>query len=173
MTGTYCGKNCAECTQKEILNCCGCKDGPGSMFGGDCIIAKCARDKGHETCETCGFKDNCSTLRNCAHMPDSRIEKIEAEEKRKAVIAQQAPILGKWLWIMFWLIIPSTMGGLMAGKTSVNTLPGLYFAGQIIAAICLIAYGVILIKLSSEETRYKIAGICGMIAWAILRFWQE
>lgn len=28
MAETYCGKTCAECTQKEILNCPGCKAGP-------------------------------------------------------------------------------------------------------------------------------------------------
>ena len=52
MAETYCGKSCAECTKKEELNCMGCKTGPGRPFGGDCELAKCVRDKGHETCET-------------------------------------------------------------------------------------------------------------------------
>lgn len=49
MTDTYCGKNCEECASKEALNCPGCKSGPGSAWSGDCEIAKCRKDKGHET----------------------------------------------------------------------------------------------------------------------------
>ena len=81
MSETYCGKNCVECTQKDALNCPGCKTGPGRQFGGDCELAICVRSKGHETCETCGFKGNCGTLRGRDHIPDYRIRKIEAEVK--------------------------------------------------------------------------------------------
>lgn len=97
MSETYCGKSCVDCTQKESLNCPGCKAGPGRQFGGDCELAKCVRVKGHETCDTCGFKGNCGTLRSRDRMPDYRIRKIEQEEMRKAAIAKRAPILGKWL----------------------------------------------------------------------------
>ena len=55
MAETYCGKICAECAQKETLNCSGCKAGPGRQFGGDCKLAKCCRAKGHQECATCGF----------------------------------------------------------------------------------------------------------------------
>ena len=83
MAETYCGKSCEECTKKEHLNCSGCKTGPGRQFGGDCELAKCVRDKGHETCETCGFKGNCGTLRSRESMPDYRIRKIEAEAMKR------------------------------------------------------------------------------------------
>ena len=101
MAETYCGKNCSECSKKEQLNCSGCKAGPGRQFGGDCELAKCIRSKGHESCDTCSFKGNCGTYRNRDSMPDYRIRKIEAEEMRKAAIAKRAPMLGKWLWIIF------------------------------------------------------------------------
>ena len=167
MAETYCGKNCIECVQKESLNCQGCKAGPGRQFGGDCELAKCVRDKGHETCETCGFKGNCGTLRSRDSIPDYRIRKIEAEEQRKAAIVKRAPILGKWLWIIFWLIIPSTIGSLMANETTAKILPGLLMPGQIITAICSLTYGAILLKLGSEEDRYRTAGICALIAGGV------
>ena len=129
MAETYCGKSCEECTKKEQLNCSGCKTGPGRQFGGDCELAKCVRDKGHETCETCGFKGNCGTLRSRESMPDYRIRKIESEKMRKAAIAKRAPVLGKWLWIIFWLIIPSTFGSIMANETTAKILPGLVMPG--------------------------------------------
>ena len=166
MTETYCGKSCAECTQKEQLNCSGCKTGPGRQFGGDCELAKCIRDKGHKTCDTCSYKGNCGTLRSRDNMPDYRRRKIEAEEMRKAAIAKRAPVLGKWLWIIFWLIIPSTIGSLMANESTAKILPGLFMPGQIINAICSLTYGAILLKLGSEEDRYRTAGICALIAGA-------
>ena len=167
MAETYCGKICAECSKREELNCQGCKAGPGRQFGGDCELAKCVRDKGHETCETCGFKGNCGTLRSCESMPDYRIRKIEAEAMRKAAIAKRAPVLGKWLWIIFWLIVPSTIGGLMDNETTAKILPGLLMPGQIITAICSLTYGAILLKLGSEEDRYRTAGICALIAGGV------
>ena len=164
MAETYCGKSCEECTKKEQLNCSGCKTGPGRQFGGDCELAKCVRDKGHETCETCGFKENCGTLRSRESMPDYRIRKIESEKMRRAAIAKRAPVLGKWLWIIFWLVIPSSIGSIMSHETTAKILPGLFMPGQIINAICSLIYGAILLKLGSEEDRYRTAGICALIA---------
>ena len=166
MAETYCGKSCEECTKKEQLKCPGCKTGHGRQFGGDCELAKCVRDKGHETCDTCGFKGNCGTLRSRESMPDYRIRKIESEKMRKAAIAKRAPVLGKWLWIIFWLIIPSSIGSIMAHETTAKILPGLLMPGQIINAICSLTYGAILLKLGSEEDRYRTAGICALIAGA-------
>ena len=167
MAETYCGKSCEECTKKEQLNCPGCKAGPGRQFGGDCELAKCVREKGHETCETCGFKGNCGSLRSRDNMPDYRIRKIEAERMRKEAVAKRAPFLGKWLWMIFWLIIPSTIGSLMANETTAKILPGLFMPGQIINAICSLTYGAILLKLGSEEARYRTAGICALIAGGV------
>ena len=167
MAETYCGKTCAECTKREELNCQGCKAGPGRQFGGDCELAKCVRDKGHEACETCGFKGNCGTLRSRQSMPDYRIRKIESEKMRKAAIAKRAPILGNWLWIIFWLVIPSSIGSIMSHETTAKILPGLLMPGQIINAICSLTYGAILLKLGSEEDRYRTAGICALSAGGV------
>lgn len=41
--------------------------------------------------------------------------------------------------------------------------PSIYMVGQILSASCYIAYAVILFRLSSEEHRYRIAGICMLI----------
>lgn len=163
MTETYCGKTCGECPQKETLSCPGCKTGPGRQLGGDCQLAKCVREKGHETCDTCGFQGNCLTLRCRNQMPEDRLKKIQAEEIRKADIAKRAPVLGKWLWILFWLVIPSTIGSFMTNNTIQEILPGLYVPGQVINTVCSLAYGGILLKLGSVEGGYRTAGICYLI----------
>lgn len=167
MAETYCGKSCAECAHKEQMNCSGCKTGPGRQYGGDCELAKCVRDKGHETCDTCIFKGNCGSLRSRDHMPDYRRRKIEAEEMRKAAVTKRAPVLAKWIWLLFWLIIPNTIGSLMTNDTITKAMPGLFLPGQILNTVCAAASGFILLKLGTEEEGYRTAGICGLIAAAV------
>lgn len=164
MAETYCGKNCDDCAAKAQLNCCVCKSGPGNQLSGDCELAKCVRDKGHETCDTCSHNSGCRTLRKRDRMPDYRIQEMEANQRKAAALARRAPILGKWLRIIFWLFIPSAISGLMSHETMTQLLPALYMPGEIISAVCAIAYGAILLKLGHEESRYRTAGICTLIA---------
>lgn len=160
MAETYCGKSCSECAQKEMLNCPGCKAGPGRQFDGDCELAECARTKGHETCDTCGFHGNCGTVRGRFRQPEYRKTKQESELWQKQATAKRARILGKWLWILFWLIVPSTVADLMTSEVFMGAVPGVNMAGQILKAVCSLAYGILLLKVASEEDRYRTAGIC-------------
>ena len=79
MAETYCGKSCGACTWKAQFQCAGCKSGPGRNIGGDCDVAVCARKKGHETCETCGYQGNCGTLRSRDKISFSRAQRMEAD----------------------------------------------------------------------------------------------
>lgn len=167
MAETYCGKSCVECSQKEQQLCAGCKVGPGRQYGGDCEIAKCAREKGHETCETCSYHGNCGTFRGRDHMPEYRRKKQAAETIRKEAAAKRAPVLCKWLWVIFWLIIPSSVGSLLANDTVVQFAPALYLPGTLLNTICCFVYGAILLRLGTEEDRYRTAGICVLIAGGI------
>lgn len=163
MAETYCGKNCTDCSQKEALSCPGCKVGPGKQYGGDCKLAKCCIEKGHQECSTCGFNGHCGTLRGRASMPDGRLKAIEIEKERKAAVAKRAPVLGKLLWILFWLIIPATVASFMTNDTIVGWIPSLRLPGTILSAICSLAYGLILIRLASEEEGYMTAGVCALV----------
>lgn len=167
MAETYCGKSCSACAQKEQLNCPGCKAGPGRRFDGDCDLAKCCQEKGHEVCDTCGYKESCGTLRSREHQSDYRKRKIEVEQKRKEEIANRAPVLGKWLWVLFWLVVPATVAGVMGNDFVMNVSPRTYMAGQILSGICSIIYGAILLRLSSEEDRYRTAAVCTLISAAV------
>lgn len=167
MAETYCGKICADCAQRETLNCPGCKAGPGKQYGADCTLAKCCTDKGHQECTTCGFNGNCGTLRSKDRMPEYRLKSIEAEKIRLAAIAKRAPVLGKWLWLLFWLIIPSSVASLMTNENIAGAIPSVFVPGQVLSAICSFAYAFILIRLNSEEERYRTAGICDLIGGAV------
>lgn len=166
MAETYCGKTCMDCEQKEALNCPGCKAGPGRQYSGDCKLAKCCREKGHQECNTCGFCGSCATFRGCERMPEYQIRSIEAEKIRKAAIAKRAPVLGRWLWILFWLIIPSSIASIMTNENIAGSVPSILIPGQVLSAICSFVYGFILIRLSSEEERYRRAGICALVSGA-------
>ena len=164
MSETYCGKTCAECGRREELNCPGCKAGPGRPYDGDCILAKCTRKKGHETCETCIYSNTCGTLRGRESMPDQRIRKMEADKQHKAMLVKRAEVMGKWLWILFWLVVPGVIAGVLGSDLFAESASGLYMAGQIIGVFCSLAYGLILLKLRGESDGYRIAGICTLIA---------
>lgn len=164
MEGTYCGKLCEECQHKEMLQCPGCKEGPGKAWNCECELAKCCRDKGHQNCTTCSYSTSCGKLRGRNSEPEQRLRKREDEIEKKKMIEGKAVFLGKWLWILFWLIIPSTVAGIMTNENLVAVLPGLNLPGQILQVATLLLYGGVLIKIVCEDERYKTAGVCCLIS---------
>lgn len=163
MSETYCGKICSECTEKEILNCPGCKAGPGRLFGGDCEIARCCRDKGQEACGTCDLKWNCDIFRSRGRQQDDRKRKIEAGLRQRQAVAEIAPVLGRWLWVLFWLVVPASIAGLMESDTVAEIAPKVFSAGRILSTACNFAYGIVLLFVSFKEDRYRTAGICDIL----------
>lgn len=170
MAETFCGKNCGECPQKEVLNCPGCRTGPGKGFDGDCELASCCRGKGHEQCETCIFSGNCGTLRRKDYFPEDRRRKREAAAAEKAAMARRAPLLGKWLCILFWLVVPSTIASLLTEEWITGLVPGLYIVGIILQLGCALTTSLVLWKLSEAEDRYRTAALCSLTAAAVTLF---
>lgn len=167
MEETYCGKNCQECTRREELDCPGCKTGPGRAIGGDCDLAGCIRSKGHETCDSCSFRPTCGLMRGREEMPTKRLRKWEYEQYKRERIARKAPVLGKWLGVLFWLIVPSTIASLMSYEKFREIAPQLYLAGCILKGLVSAVYGLILLRLGFQESRYRTAGICWLITAGI------
>lgn len=167
MAETYCGKSCNECTERENTDCPGCKLGSGKSLGGTCKLAKCVQSKGHETCDTCSFQLKCNTYANRYQVPEDRRREAEEEETRRGELSCRAPILGKWIGILFWLCVPSAIGEFLASDLMRDALPGVYGIGVLIQFASRIAYGVILIKLSSMDNRYMTAGICALVSHVV------
>jgi len=65
----------------------------------------------------------------------------------------------KWIWLLFLIIIPSTVFGLLSHETISGIIPVFGTIGNIGKTACSLLYGLILIKLSSEYDYYKAAGI--------------
>jgi len=159
---TYCGKNCEECTYKAELSCSGCQSGPGRVISGDCKLAHCCRDKGHATCETCELKRNCGKWLDKGSIPKQRIERRIELQKEQEIIARRAPFLGKWLWILFWLVVPSEISGIMTMDKVVEAFPLLRVPGLVLGITCSLVYSLILLRLSSEHESYRLAGLFGI-----------
>lgn len=164
MAETYCGKNCAECTYKEALSCPGCAAGPGKRYYTECDLAKCCADKGHSTCDTCQLQSHCGTYRGKERMPEHRIREREAEQAIRDRLAERSPILGKWLWILFWLVIPSNLASLMTNENVAAVIPSLFIPGVVLQGVTVLVYGLILLRLGNMEERYKPAAICCLVS---------
>ena len=95
MAESYCGKNCAQCLDKQPANCPGCKVGPGRPVEGDCELAKCCQAKGCETCDTCAMQNNCEILQKREQQSEYRRQKAQAEQTKVHIDATNAAILGK------------------------------------------------------------------------------
>lgn len=72
--------------------------------------------------------------------------------------APHAKLLGKWLWALFWLIVPDAVAALMTVDIVVERLPVLELPGTVLQTICSLAACAILVRLASVNRRYGIAG---------------
>lgn len=107
MGESYCGKRCDECPARPGGHCAGCKDGPGSPWSGECEIARCCRNKGHESCGTCTLNGHCALYSGRMGAQRERERRREAEDEARRRNADRAPLLAKWLTVLFWLVIPN------------------------------------------------------------------
>lgn len=148
-----CGRMCDACTWKEQLDCPGCQDGPGRRFSGGCPIADCCREKGHTACVTCTFSTGCALRRR--DMPQNRLWAVEAERERRARLDRNAPVLAKWLWLLFWLVIPSVFSNILTMDTVAGAFPTAGVVGNVLAFLISLAYGVLLWQLR------EAAGVMG------------
>ena len=89
-------------------------------------------------------------------MPQIRLEQREKEKKKRDSELQESVFLGKWLWILFLLIIPSTVASLLKLDIAENGGSWIESAGQALEWISALAYGSILIKLSKVGTKMCI-----------------
>lgn len=159
---SYCGKSCETCGWREKLACPGCQGGPARS--GSCDVAACCREKGHTACSTCGFLAGCTRRAGLDRVPERRQRRMEADAARRRELDRRAPVLGKWLWLLFWLFIPSELATLMSNDTVAAAFPALGMAGEVLGLLCGLAYAMILWLLRKTGERYRIAAICQAVA---------
>lgn len=164
MTETFCGKDCDLCQVKLSEACRGCKEGPGRRFGGDCPIADCCREKYHANCDTCQEATSCTKRQQKDQMPQIRIAEAAEKEEKEVQKREKAKVLGKWLWILFWLLIASLITGLLSQDSLSQVSPRIYFIGTVSGIAIKVIYCLILLRLRHVEEKYGKAGICSIIS---------
>lgn len=86
----------------------------------------------------------------------------EERYRGEGLSPESAHSLSVWIMILFWLFIPNTIASMLSNERIV-TSPDLLIVGNIISFIASIAYGLILLKISSKEEKYRIAGYCFLV----------
>ena len=132
MAETFCGKNCDLCQEKLSEECRGCKEGPGRRFGGNCPIADCCREKYHANCDTCQEAMSCTKRQQKDQMQQIRIAEAAAKEEKEVQKREKAKVLGKWLWLLFWLLIPNIIAGIMSNESLKPISPTMYYIGTVL-----------------------------------------
>ena len=94
--------------------------------------------------------------------PALRQSQRDREAERKKQLDENAPVLGKWLWVLFWLFIPSELGALMTNDSVIQVFPALELPGYLITVAVGLAYALVLWRLTAVGRRYRIAAVCAL-----------
>ena len=79
----------------------------------------------------------------------------EAWAYKREGIARKAPYMHKWLMILFWVMIASTIADFLSAEEMEQLMPEVYAIASIASLICGVIYVVVLFKLSYEEALYR------------------
>lgn len=153
MGRTYCGKNCQECGDRADTGCPGCLE----QASRECKLAQCCREKGHESCQSCTFHTQCSVYWGKDTAPKFRLAQKKSVLEYQQEMKRKGTYMAKWLWMLFWIFIPSAIGGVIA-----YLFPAWQMFGLLLAVACTLVYGVLLLKLADEEEKYRTAGVLNL-----------
>lgn len=182
MAESYCLKSCSDCGRE---GCSGCKTGG---FAGQCEIARCCKEKNHESCDSCTRSLYCPTRTGRDQMP----EKIFAMQRREAELAVKyradAEILAKWVKTIFWFMIAGIPLGVLEMIPALGkVMPLITMALSCVVCYCyyrmkivdegfgvvagLYLAGILMITVSSYLPEGKflnvvlslVSGVCGLI----------
>lgn len=154
----YCGKDCETCAVREAEQCSGCRH---IADFGECEIASCCKEKGHECCSTCTQRTWCPTVRKAVSMPKYRREKAEAEAETSRRNRKVAGIMVKWCVPLFWILLILEGVGLMESLFEKAPTILLFFNGATILLYLLEAF--CLYKMRPAADRYGKAALYTML----------
>lgn len=165
MAETYCGKNCADCVERQQLNCPGCRMGPGRAYCGDCSIAKCCISRGHYSCASCSTASTCFNLKSSHRAAEDRLRKHKAEAEKQRRLLERSKLLGNWLWVLFWFVLTANIAGVVF--SFLENQPGMRIPNLIVTVVTNLVYAFLLLKLSKTSDCFRTAGICTVIVVVI------
>ena len=170
-----CGKDCAVCGEYLTESCTGC----GAETAEFCSIARCAEKKCFDKCAECWKNDDCKKLLQKGNMPTLRKDHLHHVAERRRWAQQSRKPLRLWLTILAVLAVLRAVGSVLSAGVSdwIVVLDDMLGENdRLIAAACLVAYGVVLLVLSRLQEKYRRAGFCIVLSGvltAIQPYWGE
>jgi hypothetical protein len=150
----YCGKDCETCVVREAENCPGCQH---IADFGECEIASCCKEKGHECCLTCTQRTWCPTVRKAVSMHKYRREKAETEAENDRRNREIAGLMVKWCVPLFWCMIFFEGIGLIAKLFENSSSITLIFSG--VSVLLYLAESFFLFRMRPAADRYGNAAL--------------
>ena len=150
----YCGKDCETCAVREEEHCSGCRH---IADFGECEIASCCKDKGHESCSTCTQRTWCPTVRKAVSMPKYRREKAEAEAETNRRNREVAGLMVKWCVPLFWILIVLECIGFVENLFEKSSAIMLVLSG--VSVLLCLAESFFLFRMRSAADRYGKAAL--------------
>lgn len=151
MSANPCLKNCAECASP----CSGC---PTSTYVGRCEIAKCCREKGHETCEGCTFIRNCRKHMDRSRMPELLIGQDRREEEQRQRNIRYAGRLAQWVKLIFWCWIAQLIFGILELEFLAESFPFVGHLGFGLTTLLMAVIGYCYLRLKDIDERFGFVG---------------
>lgn len=158
---SYCGKRCLDCEFRQSMECMGCTSGPGREEGGSCPLAQCRKGKKLSGCNACSDRFNCMNYALREDIPQANCDGARYRAANMKHLMLRAPLLGKWLPILFWLFVPNLIAGILKSDF---VAPSLVPVGMLLGMVCTLCYGVILLRLGSVEKQYHTSGVLCIIS---------
>lgn len=159
---TYCGKQCEYCVDKAELNCPGCKAVSGSERQRDCEIAACCRSKEYASCASCNMSVGCGRQLGRNAVPALRKQKLAEAAAHREELIRRSDAVADRLIPLFWLVIPTVIAMVLTSDFVVGALPAVLLPGLILRTAVALICGMMLLRLSVEERRYLLAGLCAL-----------
>jgi len=154
-----CLKKCGEC--KYQSECPGCRYNCEHEL---CDIAKCCRDRGHSTCETCTDRTFCPTLRSAPMMYKHRKEKLEVQETAAQKRRENSAVMLKWLKPMFVLLVIAEVVGLFSDTLSKFIAPAAVMVFSLALVVTQFLHAYFLHNMKNVCSRYGDAAKFMLIA---------
>lgn len=94
---------------------------------------------------------SCTKRQQKDQMQQIRISEAAAKEEKEVQKREKAKVLGKWLWLLFWLLIPNIIAGIMSNESLKPISPTMYYIGTVLGIVVEIIYCIVLFMLRHVE----------------------
>lgn len=148
---SVCGRDCGHCCGWKDFGCKGCGASKGEPVWGTCRVAACCEARGVDRCGDCVLESSCVLRAECMGRMDQTVG------ERRERLKTEAPILGKWFGVLFWMLILWQGIGFLTGESFLGRVRAVFLAGAVLRLAAAAGMVFALWRLSAVNRRYQVA----------------